>query len=143
MLPSFVDLYSLFSFSIPSPLVHYFFQCCQLLLARNFIHIQPIFPNSCRHILTLLMGQTQWLSIWEAWERARLGSMATIQEDTGLWLPRKVDVKIHVITVEPTIPISALQTVGTLLKPGNVPKQDQLILFHLNMRNIDSKITDS
>lgn len=44
--------------------------------------------------------------------------MATTLEDTGLWLPRKMDAKIPVITVGHTTLINVEQTVGSLLKPG-------------------------
>lgn len=44
--------------------------------------------------------------------------MATTLEDTGLWLPLIMDVKILVIIAEHTTQTSVQQIAGSLLKPG-------------------------
>lgn len=45
MLPSFVDLYSLFSFSIPSPLVHYFLSVLPITACKKFYSYIVHFPQ--------------------------------------------------------------------------------------------------
>lgn len=51
--------------------------------------------------------------------------MATISEDTGRWLPQKMDVKKFAITVGRTTRISVHSIVGSPLRFGACTKIDQ------------------
>lgn len=103
-----------------------------LQISDNFISLlrNALFflPNLCRHILIPQLVQIRSLWIWQAWERARLGSTATTLEDTGLWLPQKMDVMS--VTIEGLTTLINVQPIaGSLLRPCILPSQNHKLVI--------------